>query len=355
MARTMQTPRRSRARDFITRGPVPKPPISGKGRLPPPRKGTRRGLRSSGKTAGDPTSSDDSSDGSSSSSDECDQENAEDDSDDSEDSDESEEPEDFVPPLPPIAFPWLVGYPPYKENPSTTFPDLPPELRSAIYEMLFHDDEQHIAYFVEPPLAKAYPMLRAEILPEYLKLAKLIVIVRSNFQYDDDASTVHCIASDAAARYWANDYDLPAGKVHLSRTAKRNLDASNGSREPALYHIEFRSFDMSRVMETTWHNLDPELHESISKTDHPGRRFHYDASIALDWDTISKLRVSKINPFGFNDNGFEREWMRRIARPVRAAAWEIVKRPGFCGFTLRDLKNLAWEFRLVDAEMDEWN
>ncbi|SMR58943.1 unnamed protein product [Zymoseptoria tritici ST99CH_1E4] len=328
--------------------PVPKPPISVKGRLPPPRKGTRRGLRSSGKTAGYRSSSDDSSDGSSSS-DESDQEDAEEDSDDSDDSNHSQESEDFVPPLPPITFPWLVGYPPYKENPSTTFPDLPPELRSAIYEMLWEDDEQHIAYFVEPPLAKAYPMLRPEILPEYLKLAKLIVIVRSNFQYDEIASTVHCIVSQEASWEWANDYDLPAGKIHLHREVKRNLDASDGVREPVFYHIEVRSFDMSRVMESAF---DVEVHDSESKTDYPGRRFHYDASVTFKWDTTSSLRVSKVGPFGINNANFQGDWIRRIARPVRATAWEIVNRPGFCGFTLRDLKDLAWGFRLIDSNWE---
>ncbi|SMY28153.1 unnamed protein product [Zymoseptoria tritici ST99CH_1A5] len=277
-----------------------------------------------------------------------------DDSDWSGDSDVSDDDSsDSDSPLPLITFPWLTGYPLPKPNASKTFLDLPVELRVRVYDLVFHGAEQHLAHFTDPPLVKVYPSLRAEMLPEYLKSAKLIVIVRTNLESEEEPSEV-IVPNHFARAHFGNDYDLPAGKLGLRRSLKTKLDARHGTMEPVVYHIDFRSYSYSTTLDVD-EKVDPddmyydEVRLSDSDTPPPGRPYHHDSSITLRWDRVAGLRVSKLEPVhsGY-DRNFLDVWNDKIAVPVRALAWDIVKRPGFCGFTLKDIKEVAREFRLDD-------
>ncbi|KJX95525.1 hypothetical protein TI39_contig4106g00032 [Zymoseptoria brevis] len=257
---------------------------------------------------------------------------------DSNDSDDDSSDSDS--PLPPITFRWLTGYPRPKLNAATIFIDLPVELRVRVYELVFHGAEQHLAHFTDPPLVVAYPALRAEMLAEYLKSAKLIAIVRTNLKPEEEPSEV-IVPNEFARAHFANDCDLPAGKLGLRRSLKTKLDASHGTMEPVMYHIDLRRYSYSTTLDVV-EDVDPEdqhydeVRLSTSDTPPSGRRYHYDSAVTLQRN-------------GGYDRVFLDVWNDKIAVPVRALAWDIVKRPGFCGFTLKDIKELAREFRLNDS------
>jgi hypothetical protein len=231
---------------------------------------------------------------------------------------------------------------------SATFLTLPIELRLRIYGLTFQDAQQHLAHFTDPPLIEAFPELRAEALPEYLKVARLLVIVRSEY-LTLAATRVQDRPSDLARNSYGNNYHIPAGRLSLPLKVELDLNANNGAVEPVLHRLEFRIFhnsDVASVRENSFRDVPPWRKLSVSDTPYPVRPYHYDASISVQWDKKTGLKVSR-EPFCCGNSRFSisAEWAVDAAEPLEALAGWMVNREGFCGFTVKDVKKLAWMCR----------